>query len=111
MASDLVKVKLLERFNRYVPGDVIEVRVRDAKLLKVIGKAEDYVEPRRSASRTVTRDQTPAAPENQQPTSQATSSEATVEQQSSTEQTSETAGSENPSSRRSYFRRDMQPEE
>lgn len=40
-----VKLELLKRHNKMNPGDTIEVRPGDARVLKAVGIAKDFVEP------------------------------------------------------------------
>lgn len=91
---ETIKLKLLKRHNKKNPGDVIEVRPGDARVLKAVGVAEDYVEPPPPppARRTTTRVMQPE-----------TNQSEVVEKKLEDDTGSTT--------RSPYFRRDMRPEE
>lgn len=96
-----VKLELLDRFNRKNPGDVVEVRQSEAKVLKALGKAKDYVEKTSARTRgtTTTRVMEPQ----KEP-------EVTTEATSEVENTPETE-TQPASIFGRYSRRDMKPEE
>lgn len=117
MQTTTVKVKLLKRYNRKNPGDILEVRPADAKVLKAVGLAEDYVEPTPRPARTTTRVMQPET--TQTPPSSSGSSSSLDLGSTENLSKSEDGGTEEDSSsgggfartRTPYSRRDMKPEE
>lgn len=113
-----IKLKLLKRHNRMNPGDVIEVRPREARILKAIGTAEDYVASARravanQAMQTSQPNPTTTAPVDSEQAETSETTETTETSKMSETSESESSGSETTSggfgSR--YGRRDMRPEE
>lgn len=102
---ETVKLKLVKRHNKRNPGDVIEVRPGDARVLKAVGVAEDYVEPipsSRATGRTATRVMQPGTMTTELPVVEPTGNSS-----SSSTEIEATSGF----GRQPYNRRDMQPEE
>lgn len=124
----MAKLRLLKRFNRQVPGDIVEIaKEADAKVLRLLGIAEDFVEGRRG--RTTTRDmhpeQTtttiqqssaseptqPPAPQEQTSASHPVPAMSTEENKDTPPSPTQDGGNGDGFGSDRYSRRDMQPKE